>query len=80
MSIEDVTRLLGWCAALNYSVLLIWFLLFVSARNWLRKLYGRWFTLSDQQFDSIHYAGMGFYKMFTAFFNLVPYLVLHALF
>ena len=50
---------------------------FTIARDWIRQLHGKWFRLSDQQFDGIHYAGMAFFKLMIFVFNLVPYLALH---
>ena len=63
------------CAALNYAVLLAWFVAFRFAHAWMRKLHGRWFELSDTGLDGIHYAGMAAYRLGILFFNLVPRLL-----
>ena len=76
MLLEEITTVLGWCTALNYSLLLLWFLLFVTARGWLYGIHSRWFTISDAHFDAIHYAGMALYKIAWVLFNLVPYVAL----
>jgi hypothetical protein len=39
-------------------------------------LHGRWFRLSDAQFDALHYAGMSIYKIGLLLFNPVPFVVL----
>ena len=57
MTIEVTRTFLLWCTLANYGILLVWFLVFVSARDWLERLHGRWFRLSHDQFDAIHYAG-----------------------
>ena len=76
MSVEATRTFLLWCTVINYGVLLVWFVVFVFAHDGLRRLHGRWFRLSDQQFDALHYAGMSIYKIGLLLFNLVPLLVL----
>lgn len=39
-------------------------------------MHRRWFELSKERFDAIHYAAMTFFKLSVFVFNLVPYLVL----
>ena len=76
MSIEFTRNVLLWSTVINYGVLLVWFLV-SCAHDWLRHLHGRWFRLSDDQFDALHYAGMSMYKNRKyLLFNLVPCLVL----
>jgi hypothetical protein len=76
MSIAIVRKVLLWCAAINYGVLLVWFLFFMLAHEWMYQLHGRWFHLSVEQFDALHYAGMALYKLGILLFNLVPYIAL----
>jgi len=47
MSIEFARNVLLWSTVINYGVLLVWFLVFMLAHDWLRHLHGRWFRLSD---------------------------------
>jgi len=42
----------------------------------MRRFHGRWFRLSDEQFDALHYLGMLIYKIGILLFNLVPLIVL----
>jgi hypothetical protein len=42
----------------------------------MRRFHGRWFRLSDEQFDTLHYLGMSIYKIGILLFNLVPFVVL----
>jgi len=39
-------------------------------------VHGKWFTLSVEEFDAIHYKGMAFFKMGIVLLNLAPYLAL----
>jgi len=77
MSIEILRGFLLWCAVTNYGVLLCWFLLFTLAHDWLHRLHSRWFRLTTEQFDAIHYASMAIYKVGILLLNLVPYVALH---
>jgi hypothetical protein len=76
MSIELTRHFLLWCTVINYGVLLVWFLVFVFARNSIQRIHGRWFGLATGQFDSLHYAGMAIYKIGILLFNLVPFVAL----
>ena len=76
MNLELARHVLLWCTVIDYSVLLWWFLLFRFAHDGMYRLHGRWFRLSVEQFDAIHYAAMAIYKIGILLFNLVPYVVL----
>ena len=76
MNIEITRDVLLWCTVINYGVLLLWFLVFIFAHDWMHRFHGRWFRLTVEQFDAIHYTGMAIYKIGIILFNLVPYLAL----
>jgi len=42
----------------------------------MHGVHSRWFHLSVEQFDALHYAGMALYKLGILLFNLVPYIAL----
>ncbi|MDM8544898.1 DUF6868 family protein [Candidatus Venteria ishoeyi] len=79
MNIELLQTILGWCAILNIAILLWWFLFIVFARDWVYRMHSRWFTLSQEQFNTIHYAGIALFKILVLIFNVMPYLVLRFL-
>jgi hypothetical protein len=76
MSIEVTRNFLLWCTVINYGILMVWFLFFVFAHDWILRIHGRWFRLSNDQFDALHYAGMAIFKVGIMLFNLVPFVVL----
>jgi hypothetical protein len=76
MNFEIIRDILGWCAVINYSFLLWWFLFFSLAHEWIYRLHGKWFHISVETFDAIHYAGMALFKIGIFLFNLVPYIAL----
>lgn len=77
MNVEFARNFLLWCALINYGVLMVWFLFFMLAHDWMQRLHGRWFRISTEQFDAIHYAAMAIYKIGVLLFNLVPLAVLY---
>jgi hypothetical protein len=79
MTIEVTRNFLLWCTVINYGVLLVWFLVFVSAHDKILRIHGRWFHLSRDQFDALHYAGMSIFKIGIILFNLVPFIALSIL-
>jgi len=76
VNIDFVKDALLWCAIIDYIVLFLWFGAFIFAHSWLINLHGRWFHLSEERFNSIHYLGMAIYKIGILLFNLVPYAAL----
>lgn len=79
MNVQVASAFLLWCIVLNYGVLLVWFIAFVAAHRWMFTLHSRWFHLSEERFDGIHYASMAAYKVGILLFNLTPYIALRIL-
>jgi hypothetical protein len=76
MTVEIIRDVLAWCAVINVGLLLLWFLFFTLAHDWLYRIHGKWFKLSVERFDAFHYAGMAFFKVCIWLFNIVPYLAI----
>ncbi|MBL4744457.1 MAG: hypothetical protein JKX87_07515 [Cycloclasticus sp.] len=76
MTTELIQSFLGWCAVINYGLLVFWFLYFTLAHDFLYKLHNKWFDMSVEGFDSANYLCMGLYKLSIILFSLTPYLVL----
>ena len=72
----SLTDFLLWCTILNYLVLVLWFMVFCVAHEWMFRLHGRWFRLTTAQFDALHYGGMAVYKVGILLLNLVPLIAL----
>jgi len=77
MIINEIKYVLLWCTGLNYTVLFIWFGVFVFAHDWMYRMHGRWFKLSVETFDTIHYACLAIYKIGILLLNLVPLIALY---
>lgn len=76
MDTDFLCRFLLAMLAVNYAILITWFLVFAFARDFMRRLHGRWFKLSDATFDAVHYGGMAVYKLAIFLFNLAPLVAL----
>ena len=74
---NEAKHVLLWCAVFNYAILLIWFGVFVFAHDWMYRMHGRWFKLSIETFDAMHYAGLSAYKIGILLLNLAPLVALY---
>ena len=77
VTLHEIKIVLLWCVGLNYVFLLIWFGMIVFAHDWMYRLHGRWFKLSVETFDAIHYGGLTVYKIGIFLLNLVPLVALY---
>ncbi len=77
MTIDELKHLLLWCTLVNYGVLLVWFGAFTFAHDGMFRLHTRWFRISRETFDGIHYGAMAVYKIGVLPLNLVPLAALH---
>ena len=76
MTLVIIRKTLAWCSVINIGLLLWWFLFFVQAHDWMYRLHSKWFKVSVEEFDSIHYRSMALFKAGLLVFNLVPYFAL----
>ena len=76
MTIAILRDLLFWSAIIHIGLLLWWLLFFMFARNLIYRMHTRWFKLSDETFDAVHYGGMAFYKICIWVFAIAPYFAL----
>jgi hypothetical protein len=56
MTVAVTRNFFLWCSVIDYGVLLVWFLVFVFAHDWMLRIHGRWFRLSR---DSTPYTTWG---------------------
>jgi hypothetical protein len=74
---NELKSFLLWCVGLNYAVLFIWSGVFIFAHDWMYGIHTRWFKLSVETFDAVHYSGLAVYKIGTILLNLVPLVALY---
>ena len=76
MTIEITRNFFAWCAVINIALLVWWILYFTIIHDWTYRLHSKWFKLSVENFDAIHYAGMALLVMGILLLNLAPYFAL----
>ena len=76
MTLQEIRSALGWSTIINWVFLVWWFLFILLAHDWTYRLHKKWFNLSVETFDTIHYTGLALYKIGIILFNLAPYLAL----
>ena len=77
MSTNEIKEFLLWNVGINYGVMLVWFGVFVYAHDWMYRMHTRWFKLSLETFDALHYGGLSIYKIGLILLNLVPLVALY---
>ncbi|MBW2479870.1 MAG: hypothetical protein JRF38_07750 [Deltaproteobacteria bacterium] len=76
MELEVIRAFFAWCSVFNIALLLWWAFFLMFAHDWTYRLHSRWFKISVEQFDAIHYGAMAAFKLGVLMFNLVPYFAL----
>lgn len=76
MTLGIIRSALAWCTLIDLGLLMVWFLFFFMAHDWMYRIHSKWYNISVDKFDTIHYAGIAFFKILVLMFNLVPYLAL----
>lgn len=72
IDLDALRQILIWSLVVNYVVLLVWFAALVIAHDGIYRLHSRWFRLSREQFDALHYGGMAAYKIGILLLNVAP--------
>ncbi len=75
MDMQMLKPFLMLCVLINGSLLILWSVLWVCARDFIYKMHDRWFCMSADRVNMAMYLFLGVYKVFFLFFNLVPYIV-----
>ena len=76
MTIETVRHFFGWCAVINYALLLLWFILHISVHGLLVGISQKFFNVDSEEYDSISLKAMFFYKLSIWLFFIGPYIAL----
>ena len=80
MNPDAIKELLLYSLVFNYALLMIWFGMFSLAHDRMYRLHSRWFRLSAETFDALHYAGMSCYKIGIILLNIAPLIALWLVF
>ncbi len=78
MTAAELKTFLWHCTKLNFFFLLLNFVVLLFAEQ-VYGIHQYFYSGSLEAFENNLYIGMGMYKLFWIFFNLVPYLALRLL-
>lgn len=73
---EGLKQLLAWCAVINYSILIAWFVIYMIVRGPISRLHGRMFGVEPARINEMMYLAIAIYKILIMVFNLVPYIAI----
>ena len=76
MDITAVRAFFMWCTIINGALLLLAFVMWVFAGDFVYRMHSKWFTLSKETFNVIFYSFLGAMKIFVLVFNFVPWIAL----
>jgi hypothetical protein len=71
--LDAIAKVLLRCFVLGFLLLLLWTVVFVFLSGPIYAQ-GKWFGLSPDEVDVIHYCGIAFVKMCVLLFFLFPYI------
>ena len=74
---QDFQAALGWCTVINFGFMMLWFLAFLVAHDFVYMVHSSMFPgLTPESFDVLHYQLLGFFKLSVMLLNFVPYIAL----
>ena len=76
MDIQTLTRFFMWCTILNWSLLVLWTIMFIAAPGLVYRTQNTFFPLPRETFNVVMYAFLGAFKIVFLVFNVVPYVAL----
>lgn len=76
MTVQFWTDFFCWCSIINFSILILWSLGFVFAKNFIYQIHGKIFSISLEQFNYLNYMLMGIFKLLVFLFNIIPFIAL----
>ena len=70
---ETIAKITIRCFFLNFIVLLIWFLFYLLAKDFMYQAHSSLFEMTEHEFAVINYSVIMLLKIFTFTFFLFPY-------
>ncbi len=79
MTIETLTKLLGWISVINIAILLFSTLGLVAMREFITKIHSRLFRLDEKDLGRAYFQYLAQYKIAIIVLNIAPYLALRVI-
>ena len=74
--LDAVAGVLLRCFVLAFCLLLFSFVFYLLAADWAYSMHSRWFDISRHEFTLMYYYLMGFMKIASFLFFLIPYIAI----
>lgn len=72
--LEMMAQVLIRCFVGGVILLLVWFLVYLTATDWLYATNARWFNITREQFVLVNFCGIAAVKIFVYVAFLIPYI------
>jgi len=76
MDIKKIRKILGWCAIINYGLLILAVILVLFVHDWIYELNQLFFTISVETYDAVLLITLAIWEVLIWVFNIIPYIVL----
>ena len=76
MTPEILRAALGWATLINWALLLFWWFFVSVGHDLTYAIHSKFFSITEETFDEVHYKGMMYFKVLVFVTNLAPYLAL----
>lgn len=76
MSLAELTRFFAWFTLLNYSLMLVSWLIYISIKDIALNVHSSTMGIAKEELPRLYFQYFSIYKVLILTFGLVPYLVL----
>ena len=76
MTIEVITKFLGWTTVVNVGILLFSTVMLVAMRGTITTIHSRLFGLDEKDLGRAYFQYLGQYKIEIIVLNIAPYIAL----
>jgi hypothetical protein len=66
---EIFTSFLAWCTLINLVILILWWFFLNVGDNWMRRMHGKMFDLSEEGVATAHYNILAHFKLLWVIFT-----------
>ena len=73
---DTLAKILLRCFVMGYALLLLWFVIYVLAGDWMNGVSGKLFGLTPHEANMVHYFGISGVKCAVILFFLFPYIAI----
>lgn len=76
IELKKLRSILGWSAVINMSLLLLMAVLVLGAKQLVYDVWGYFFKLSPEEYDSFMLYTLAFWKVLVFIFFIIPYIAI----